>query len=637
MDFFRKKIKKSLLLLIVGDIILIISTLFLSLLFRFDFKIPSETYNLLNNANLFLIVIIKFIFFKIFGLYRGMWRFTSVWDLFNIIKANFMSTLVLITAVYYSFGFDLISRSVFVIDFMMCVLLISTSRLGIRIFFSQILIFFIGKKISKKKKKVLLIGAGHTGQSILRQLILKSSKSIQVIGFIDDDLKKVGRELNGYPVLGTIKDLSKYTHLFDLLYICVPSANRYQMRLIVEECKKVGKPFKTLPSLSELIEKKISVSQLREVSLSDLLGRKEITLDKKLISKFITGKRVLVTGAGGSIGSELVRQCIQFTPSILIMIDISEFNLFQVEREFNSSNSEILFKPILSDIRDYNLMESVFEEFKPQIVFHAAAYKHVPMQEKFPWEAIKTNVHGSLNISEISVKHKVEKFVLVSTDKAVKPTSVMGATKRLAEIIMQHYNIKSDETNFISVRFGNVLGSSGSVIPIFQEQIKNGGPITITDPEMTRYFMSIPEASQLILQAGSLGEGGAVYILDMGNPIKIVDIANELIRLSGFEPGSDILLEITGVRPGEKKIEELSLPTEHLDETKHEKIFVVNDKEQNEINISDMISNIDRLKNQIHGKTAIEVRSMIAKVLTEYEPDIELNSSSGFLKIKAEA
>ena len=637
MDFFRKKIKKSLLLLIVGDIILIISTLFLSLLFRFDFKIPSETYNLLNNANLFLIVIIKFIFFKIFGLYRGMWRFTSVWDLFNIIKANFMSTLVLITAVYYSFGFDLISRSVFVIDFMMCVLLISTSRLGIRIFFSQILIFFIGKKISKKKKKVLLIGAGHTGQSILRQLILKSSKSIQVIGFIDDDLKKVGRELNGYPVLGTIKDLSKYTHLFDLLYICVPSANRYQMRLIVEECKKVGKPFKTLPSLSELIEKKISVSQLREVSLSDLLGRKEITLDKKLISKFITGKRVLVTGAGGSIGSELVRQCIQFTPSILIMIDISEFNLFQVEREFNSSNSEILFKPILSDIRDYNLMESVFEEFKPQIVFHAAAYKHVPMQEKFPWEAIKTNVHGSLNISEISVKHKVEKFVLVSTDKAVKPTSVMGATKRLAEIIMQHYNIKSDETNFISVRFGNVLGSSGSVIPIFQEQIKNGGPITITDPEMTRYFMSIPEASQLILQAGSLGEGGAVYILDMGNPIKIVDIANELIRLSGFEPGSDILLEITGVRPGEKKIEELSLPTEHLDETKHEKIFVVNDKEQNEINISDMISNIDRLKNQIHGKTAIEVRSMIAKVLTEYEPDIELNSSSGFLKINAEA
>ena len=321
----------------------------------------------------------------------------------------------------------------------------------------------------------------------------------------------------------------------------------------------------------------------------------------------------------------------------MILLDISEFNLFQIEREIVSHNSKILFKPILSDIRDLSLMDSVFSEYRPQIVFHAAAYKHVPMQEKFPWEAIKTNVNGSSNISEISLKYQVEKFVFVSTDKAVKPTNVMGATKRLAEILMQYYNSKNEVTDFVTVRFGNVLGSSGSVIPIFQEQIKNGGPITITDPEMTRYFMSISEASQLILQAGSLGEGGEVYILDMGNPIKIVDIANELIRLSGFEPGSDILLEITGARPGEKKFEELSLPTEHLDETKHEKIFVLNDKEQSEINISDMISNIDKLKNQIHGKTAIEVRLIIAKVLPEYKPDIEPNSSSGFLKIKAEA
>ena len=638
MKRLQKKIKTNLIFLIFGDFFIIFLSLYLSVLFRFEFIIPPQYLELLALENLFIILSLKIAFFTIFGLYRGMWRFTSIWDLFNIIKSNIFSTLCLVIAVRYLYGFNSISRSLFIIDFMICVALISASRLGIRIFFSHILTFLNNEKsISTYKKKILLIGAGHTGKMILQQLVTNSSSSIEVIGFLDDDLKKVGRELNGFPILGTVEDIFKYTYEFDELYICAPSASRHQMRVIYDKCREINKPFKTLPSLSELIEAKVSLSQLRDVSLSDLLGRKEISLDETLINNLIKGKRVLVTGAGGSIGSELVRQCLKFEPSVMILLDISEFNLFQIEREIVSHNSKILFKPILSDIRDLSLMDSVFSEYRPQIVFHAAAYKHVPMQEKFPWEAIKTNVNGSSNISEISLKYQVEKFVFVSTDKAVKPTKVMGATKRLAEIIMQYYNSKNEVTDFVTVRFGNVLGSSGSVIPIFQEQIKNGGPITITDPEMTRYFMSISEASQLILQAGSLGEGGEVYILDMGNPIKIVDIANELIRLSGFETGSDILLEITGARPGEKKFEELSLPTEHLDETKHEKIFVLNDKEQSEINISDMISNIDRLKDQIHGKTAIEVRLIIAKVLPEYKPDIEPNSSSGFLKIKAEA
>ena len=375
---------------------------------------------------------------------------------------------------------------------------------------------------------------------------------------------------------------------------------------------------------------------LKFLSLLDLLGREEVELDKKSINKFIKGKRVLVTGAGGSIGSELVRQCIKFKPSVLVMMDTSELNLFQIDREIISEESNILFKPVLSDIRDFSVVDQVFNEFKPQIVFHAAAYKHVPMQEYFPWEAVKTNVFGTLNVSDLSVKYDVEKFVLVSTDKAVKPTNVMGATKRLAEMVTLNYNRKQNKTEFMAVRFGNVLGSSGSVIPIFQEQIKNGGPVTVTDPDMERYFMSIPEASQLILQAGSLGNGGEVFILDMGDPIKIIDIANELIRLSGFEPGADILIKYTGTRPGEKKIEELSLPTEKLDKTKHEKILVLNDSEITDEILTSIIHDVKDLEDGLSGRTANQVRSLLSSILPEYVPDLTSNEPV-YIRVKAEA
>ena len=373
-----------------------------------------------------------------------------------------------------------------------------------------------GKKTQKNSfreiiKNILLIGAGDTGQTILRQLLPKASSYMNVVGFLDDNPRKIGRRIHGFTVLDKISGLSNLNVPIDEIYICVPSANREQMRKIIEECKKSKIPFKTLPSISELMQGKVSISQLREVSLSDLLGREEIVLKKSSINKFIKGKRVLVTGAGGSIGSELVRQCIKFEPSVLVLVDISELNLFEIDREITNNKSTILFKPVLCDVRDYSVINQVFDEFHPQVVFHAAAYKHVPMQENFPWEAIKTNVFGTVNLSDIATKHNVEKFVLVSTDKAVRPTNVMGATKRLAEMITQNYNSLRGSTEFMAVRFGNVLGSSGSVIPIFQEQIKNGGPVTITDPDMERYFMSIPEASQLTLQAGSLGVGGEVF------------------------------------------------------------------------------------------------------------------------------
>ncbi len=630
----RRLRDKNFLILITSDILVINIAFYFSILFRYDFIIPIEISPLVTINNSFLIIFLKIFSFRIFSLYRGMWRYTSLYDMINILKANILASIFLIVSIYFLYGFSGISRSLFVIDFIICFGMVSSTRLGIRVFFSHIIRFFNGKQDSKKY--ILLVGAGDTGQTILRQTQNNPKYHTEVIGFLDSDKNKLGAKIHGVPVLGNVKSMNKLNLQYDEIYICIPTASRSQIRKIVDECKKTNKPFKILPSMSEVIEGKVSISQFREVSLIDLLGREEVKLDKRSINKFIKGKRVLVTGAGGSIGSELVRQCIKYEPSVLVMMDISELNLFEIDRELMDDDSHILFKPVLSDIRDSSVVDQVFKEFKPQIVFHAAAYKHVPMQEYFPWEAVKTNVYGTLNVSRISVKYGVEKFVLVSTDKAVKPANVMGATKRLAEMITQNFNRNNSEMECMAVRFGNVLGSSGSVIPIFQEQIKNGGPVTVTDPDMERYFMSIPEASQLILQAGSLGLGGEVFILDMGNPIKIVDIASELIRLSGYEPDLDIPIQFTGTRPGEKKIEELSLPTEHLDKTKHDKIFVLNDSDITNETLDKLIFDIEKMEAKLSGKTANQVRSLLSSILPEYQPTLETNEPI-YIQVKAKA
>tara|TARA_Y100001958_G_scaffold160115_1_gene166505 strand:- start:2197 stop:3891 length:1695 start_codon:yes stop_codon:yes gene_type:complete len=564
-----------------------------------------------------------------------MWRYASLWDILNIFKANIFGSVHVFIFILGFIGFSNFSKSLIIIDFVMCTVLVCISRLSIRLFFAYYFDIFNPNK-KNIKKNILCIGAGYTGQNILRQTLQGKSKSINVVGFLDDDPKKIGRRLNGVPIITNVKNISSLSIRFDEIYICVPSANRLEMRKIIEHCKKTNKPFKTLPSISELMEGKVSISQFREVSILDLLGREEVKLDIDSINTLLKGKRVLVTGAGGSIGSELVRQCIKYDPSVLVMLDSSELNLFELDREVVSDKSKILYKPILSDIRDYDVINQVFSEYRPQIVFHAAAYKHVPMQEKFPWEAIKTNIFGTNNLSKLASKYGVEKFVLVSTDKAVRPANVMGATKRIAEMIVQNQNISNSKTEFMAVRFGNVLGSSGSVIPIFQEQIKNGGPVTITDPEMQRFFMSIPEASQLILQAGSLGTGGEVFILDMGKPIKIIDIANELIRLSGFIPNDDINIEITGSRPGEKKIEELSLPSEYLDKTKHNKIFVLNNSLSRQ-KLTELMSGVESLKNKIINKSPSQIKTYLSDILPEFKPvlDYKINSKKDDTKIEA--
>ncbi len=621
--------------LILGDGLLVSLSFILSAYIRYEFHIPDEILKFLKIEVIFSFLLIKIFCFNLFALYNGMWRYTSVWDLINILKGSLLASTIIVICVNTYFGFNNISRSLFLIDLILCSILISVLRLGIRLFFSHIKDFLSTKKKYDTKKNVLIVGAGVSGQAILRQS-LQNNIPINVIGFLDDDASKIGRKIHGVPIIASLKSINKIENNFDEIYICVPSATSAQMSTIINICKKSNKPVKTLPSLTELIRDEISFSHLREVSIIDLLGRDEIKLNVDEIDKTFKGKRVLVTGAGGSIGSELVRQCLNFSPSILVMVEISELNLFEIDREINQDNSEILFKPVLCDIRDSSLVQDLFDKFKPQVVLHAAAYKHVPIQEKFPWEAIKTNIFGTYNVSVAAVEHGVEKFVLVSTDKAVRPTNVMGATKRLAEMISLYFDRKQDKTEFMAVRFGNVLGSSGSVIPIFQDQIKRGGPLTITDPEMERFFMSIPEASQLILQAGSIGSGGEVFILDMGNPIKIIDIANQLIRLSGFRPNHDIGIEITGARPGEKKKEELSLPTEKLDNTKHDKIFVLSDSDIKDKVLDNVLDDLKVLKENINRKSASELRIILAKILPDYEPE-NYRKGVGFIEIKNKA
>jgi len=619
MRYLKRLTNKNFLMLLTLDIFIIFITFYFSLLFRFDFRIPFEVKMLLSKTNLFTFLIIKIFCFRLFSLYRGMWRYTSVWDMFNIIKANSLSSFIILVLVLFTISFETISRSVFIIDYFLCLGFISTSRLGIRMFFTHFIEILKTDNKNINRKNIILIGGGDTGQNILKQTLQNSKSLLSIIAILDDDVSKIGSKLHGIPIVGPISELNNINIDYSEIYIAIPSASRKELRRIVDFCKQTNRPFKTLPSINELIEGNVSIAQFREVSVIDLLGRKEITLDKNLISGFLNGKRILVTGAGGSIGSELVRQCVKFNPSVLLMLDISELNLFEIDREISLFDSNILTKPILSDIRDISSLDHIFNEFKPQIVFHAAAYKHVPMQENFPWEAVKTNIFGTINLSKISVKYNVEKFVLVSTDKAVKPTNVMGATKRLAEIVIQDSGIKQSTTDFMAVRFGNVLGSSGSVIPIFREQIKNGGPVTVTDPEMERYFMSIPEASQLILQAGGLGKGGEIFILDMGKTIKIIDLASELIRLSGYEPEIDIPIKITGTRPGEKIIEELSLPSEELDKTKHQKIMVLKSSNSNN-SFDNITAQIISNKDDLTSENLSKVKLALSKILDDYEP-----------------
>ena len=600
------------------DIILATCAYGLSYLIRFEGAIPKEQLPALKNT-IFWVVAIKVVFFYYFKLYRGMWRYTSLVDFINVIKAVVASSISIILIIVFLYRFQGFPRSVFILDFLLTLVFIAGIRLGIRIYLSRKQTAFLsvfGKK-NRKARRMLLIGAGNTGEHVLRELMDNPAIHMLPVGFLDDDRGKLGREIHGVPVLGRIDQIEQINVDYDEILICAPSATGAQMRRIVEICGGSGKPFKTMPPLGELIDGRVSLKLVREVSMTDIIGREEIRLDEEEIKKYLLGKRVLITGAGGSIGSELLRQISRFSPQAVALLDVSEYNLYRVEMECRESFKAIGVEAYLVDLGNLHPTRRVFEHFRPDVVFHAAAYKHVPMQELNPWEAVYNNLLAMRNVIACSIDAGVDKFVLVSSDKAVRPTNVMGATKRICELMASCGN-GNFKTRFISVRFGNVVGSSGSVIPLFQQQIAHGGPVTVTHPEITRYFMSIPEAAQLILQAGAMGEGREIFILKMGEPIRILDLARDVIRFNGFEPEKDIEIVFTGLRPGEKLYEELITEGEGIVPTRHEKIMVLT---------ADQCSSHDRLGDQIDELIRIAdtfdipaIKAKLQEIVPEYTP-----------------
>ena len=598
--------RKNVWLFILADVFVICLSAYGSYLLRFDFQFPSELLN--SFYTLILVLIFSKLSINVFSnIYSGLWRYTSVNDLISIVKSSTFGSILSTAVSFLILGVGIIPRSIFIIDYFLATIGMVTTRAMVRIYSNKIkqLLKPSLKPSKRNKTKLLLLGAGSAGEKIVREIIENPSSPYSVVGLLDDDSSKVHTTLHGIPVFGKIESIHTFNIPFDEIIICTSAASSSQMRGIVDHCKAVKKPYRTIPTVFELIDKKVSLDVVRDVSILDLLGRQEVNLNRSAISKYIYGKKVLVTGAGGSIGSELVKQCLGFDPDLLILFDQSENNLFHVDNLCSQYGSTTGIQPILGDIRDKKILDSVFNSFKPHVVLHAAAYKHVPMQELNPWEAVNTNIQGTINLVEASEVHNIERFVLVSTDKAVNPTNVMGVTKRIAEQIIQAKSIDT-KVKYMAVRFGNVIGSSGSVIPTFQEQIRNGGPVTITDPNIKRYFMSIPEAAQLILQAGALGTGGEIFVLDMGEPVLIKDIATELIKLSGYTPEVDITIDYIGLRPGEKMFEELITKDESFTDSPHNKIMVLT----NEIS---------------HGWN---------RILAESEKIIELATSYDSIKIK---
>ncbi len=561
---------KRRLFVFLSDTLLISLALCIAFLLRFDFSIPPQQLDLFWQC-LLVVMIVKPLVFVVTGFYNSLWRYASVQDAVEILKGVTLSSILAVSAVFFLRQFTPIPRSIFVLDWFMLFALLAASRLVWRIWRET---YVVGR--SCEGPQTLIVGAGEAGSLLLKEIRRQPHAAYSVRGFVDDDPEKKGMKLHGIPVLGATKQLKALIIANEIedVIIAMPSADGKTLRGIMDSCKNANVTFKTLPSIGELIDGTLTVSQIKNVEIEDLLGREPVVLDRELIGGYLSGKRVLVSGAGGSIGSEICRQVAQFGPEKLILLEQAETPLYEIEKELIARFPKLRIMPLIADVRDRDKIMLAFEEFAPEVVFHAAAYKHVPMMEYNPTQAVLNNIFGSRNIADAAHQYKTRNLVMISTDKAVNPTNVMGATKRAAEIYIQALSRVSG-TRFTTVRFGNVLGSNGSVIPLFKEQIAKGGPVTVTDKRIIRYFMTIPEATQLVLQAGSMGIGSEILVLDMGDPVRIIDLAEELIRLSGLTPYEDIDITVTGLRPGEKLFEELLIDGEGVLPTAHNKIKVL--------------------------------------------------------------
>jgi len=542
-------------------------------------------------------------------------------DLVKIFKALSIATIFLgmtlfFLRVYTQFKALPFPRSTLLVDYLISFFLIASLRISKRAILEGIKSTF---KSKEGKTKVLIYGAGGAGEQIVREMLRKKNSNYFPVGFVDDSPAKQGIIIHGIKVLGQRKDIQNIckNNQVDELLIALPSAHSREIKEITENVRESNliDKIKILPNVTDLMDGKVTLADIHEIELEDLLGRSPVKIDFKAIKDFIQDKRVLITGAGGSIGSELSRSILQFNPRTLIVFDIDETEIFHLLNNLEFSKKDIT--PVIGDIKDESKMASVFKSFSPQIVIHSAAYKQVPILEQYPEEAVKTNIFGTKVLAELSLKHNVEKFVFISTDKAINPTSVMGATKRVGEELLKIFNQKN-KTKFISVRFGNVLGSRGSVIPLFKEQIKKGGPVQVTHPEMKRYFMITSEAVLLVLEASAVGQGGEVFVLDMGEPIKILDLAKEMIRLSGYEPDVDIPIVFTDIRPGEKLFEEILSAEEGVESTDYEKILKARsaNKRSSEVLI-DKINLLIKTSSQENGE---EIVRLLKEIVPAYKP-----------------
>ncbi|MDD5120688.1 MAG: nucleoside-diphosphate sugar epimerase/dehydratase [Candidatus Omnitrophica bacterium] len=557
------------LLIIFANLFLVVLSYYLSFILRFDFNLPVDYFRVFINTLPFLIII-KLSVFYYFGLFRGLWRYVSIYDLKQIIKANVFATIIFILGAIFIYGTNIIPRFIFVNDFILCVAFIGGIRFLTRIIRER----YHGQLFENERVNVLIVGAGEAGILLLKEYRHNPALG-EVVGFIDDDKAKQNEAIQGVRILGGRSAISKAAKDNNVgeIVLAIPSAKGEVIRELIACCKVPNVKLKIVPGMAKIISGEFKIS-LREVRPEDLLGRETVTIDECEIEKYLKNKTVLITGAAGSIGSEICRQAaLHFYPAKLILIDHNENNLYFLLLELRSKFKNLNIMPVIGDINDIGLLKKVFSEFRPQVVFHAAAYKHVPLMEDNQIAAVKNNSLGSRNMIYAAHHYKVDRFVLISTDKAVNPVNTMGLSKRLAEIFLQA-KARRSKTKFMAVRFGNVLGSDGSVVPLFKKQIASGGPITITHPDTTRYFMSIKEAVLLVLQAGAIGVGGEIFILDMGEQIKILDLARDLVSLSGLELGKDIGLEYIGLRPGEKIREELLLDKEKDRVTKHDKIYI---------------------------------------------------------------
>jgi FlaA1/EpsC-like NDP-sugar epimerase len=586
---------------------------------RFNLDPISDVY--LHQALMLLPVIlaVKAGMFWYFGLYRGIWRFASIPDLMRIVKAVTSGAVVSATLIFILTRLEGVPRSVFILDGILLVLLLGGPRFIYRWIKDRHLYHWAtdqGLSANGDSKNALIIGAGKAGEMLVRDLLREQTGPYRPVAFMDDNTGKIGKEIHGIPVTGTCDEIpGAISRLgIDLIIIALPSATSSQIRRIVEICETTGLPFRILPQMQDLVSGRASLKDLRDVKIEDLLGREPVSLDWRAITEATNGKTILVTGGGGSIGSELCRQIAKLKPAKLIIVERNEFNLYSIDLELRRDIPGLALISLLGDIGDVVQMEQILRTYAPTVIYHAAAYKHVPILEDQTRAAVMNNVLGTRLVADLADKYGCESFVMVSTDKAVNPANVMGASKRVAEIYCQGLNARS-RTRFITVRFGNVLGSSGSVIPLFQQQISHGGPVTVTHPEISRYFMTIPEACQLILQAGVIGRGGEIFVLDMGEPVKISYLAEQLIRLSGKIPGEDIEIVYTGLRLGEKLYEELFHDAEKLVETSHPKIMLAHCRQMDKETLEKTFDAMQRACSQ--GDETV-LRGMLIQLVPEH-------------------